>query len=276
MKRIVLVLLTSLGAWLVTPSGVVLADDFGTGIEVEATHKIGKKLKVGVTGEYRTQNGLEEIENERWSLGADVSYKLYNKKSSKWSASAAAGYVFIDRYKMAHWKESFDASESSPYRLKHIDSYWSKRHRGYVQASLSREVGKNWEFTLRERYQYTYTMESDPVLRLHYKSADGETYSPTNKVQSTKVYGGTDKQLLRSRLQAKWSKKKLPWKPFANIEVLNDVKDGFRLDQTRYTIGTDYKLTKSSTVGIIYRFKDKNSDDEEGGHLVKASYSFSF
>lgn len=255
MKRTVLLLLTSLGAWLATPSGVIMADDFGTGVEVEASHKIGKKLKVGLTGEFRTQDGLNEV--ERYAVGADASYKLYKEKKSPWEVSAAVGYVYIDRFKPQHLSSSGKNV---------IAEYWSPRHRGTASLTASYKFLKYWTISLRERYQYTYLTEQF-VER---------TKVLTGKRNDDKVIGGYDKQMLRSRVQLKWERKRSPWEPFVNVELFNDVKYSFAVNQIRYTIGTDYSLTKNNIVGVAYRYKDKSDSDEAAGHLVKFSYTFKF
>ena len=47
----------------------------------------------------------------------------------------------------------------------------------------------------------------------------------------------------------------------------------------RYTIGTDYKLSKTSKLSVYYRFQNEVSgddDDETGGHIIGLGYSFDF
>lgn len=255
MKKTILTLLACVGGWLANTDAMLWADDFGTGVELEATKKFASKLKLGLTGEYRTQDGVNE--SERWAIGANASYKLYNKKKSKWEASANAGYLFISRY----YPEHLSSSGKNV-----ITAYWSPRHRAFASLTGTYKINKQWELSLRERYQYTYIAEQFV-----------ERYKVRNGVRNDdKIIGGTDKQMLRSRLQLKWNKKKCPWEAFVNTEAFSDTKDSFSLNQMRYTVGAEYKVNKHNAIGLSYRHKDKQDADEESTHLLKASYSFSF
>ena len=51
------------------------------------------------------------------------------------------------------------------------------------------------------------------------------------------------------------------------------------VDKIRYTLGTDYKLSKTSKLSVYYRYQDEASsddDDESGGHVIGLGYSFDF
>ena len=224
------------------------ADDTGLGIEVSAEHKIVKGLSAEVEGEVRTQDGVSDL--ERWAVGAGVDYKL-----TKW-LKADVGYSLIMRYQ--------------PERLtdkgKLQSDYWSPRHRAYVSLSGSWKLPAHWELSLRERYQYTYEAKRNAVR-----------HDPTTGIRlSDKVKGGDGDQLLRSRVQFKWSRKKSAWSPYLHVEMLNDLQQGFSIDQMRYTAGFDYKLNKQNTLGVAYRFKDKSDKDEEKGHLFSLKYGYKF
>ena len=49
-------------------------DEFGVWTTLEASKKINKKLKAGFEAEFRTMDGVDDI--ERYSLGARIDYKL--------------------------------------------------------------------------------------------------------------------------------------------------------------------------------------------------------
>ena len=229
---------------------MAMADDSGAALEVGASHKLCKGLEASIDAEVRTQDGLGDM--ERWSIGAALEYKF-----CKW-LKADAGYTFIDRYIPAQVNSK---------GTKRTDDYWSPRHRAFVSATGIWKPNKHWELSLRERYQYTYeTKVNVPCYRL-----------ATGKRDDDKVKGDEGESLLRSRLQVKWTiRKKCPWTPFANVEALNDLGDGFSLDQMRYTIGTGYKINKHNSLGLSYRYKDKSNSDEAGGHLITLSYTYDF
>lgn len=253
---------------MVGTSGVVLADDFGTGIELEATKKVNKKLKVSLSGEFRTQDGVSDV--ERYAVGIDASYKFFKKKGNPLEMSAAAGYTFIDRSVPAKNKVRGDEGE---WDGEYVVGYWSQRHRAHGTVTASYKIGKRWTLSLRERYQFTHSM-ADSVKQ--YKTYEAAPHNPYQLKKRQQSVGGKDKADLRSRLQLKWERKRCPWEPAACIEVFDDVKDGFKVNQLRYTIGTDYNLNTNNTFGIAYRYKDKEDSDEAKGHLVKLSYTFKF
>ena len=224
------------------------ADDTGFGLEVGAEKKISKDLTAEVEGEYRTQDGLSET--ERWSIGASLDYKL-----AKW-LKADAGYCLIGR----------NIPERLTEKGKLQSQYWSPRHRAFVSLTGSWKLPAHWELSLRERYQYTYEVERNV-----------ERHNPaTGERLSDKVKGGDADQLLRSRVQLKWSRKRSPWAPYVNVEMLNDLRDAMGIDQMRYTAGVDYKLNKKNTLGASYRFKDKSDKDDDKGHLFSVQYSYKF
>lgn len=224
------------------------ADDSGLGIEVNTEKKICKGFNASINAEFRTQDGLNEA--ERWSLGAGLDYKF-----SKW-LKGNAGYIFINRHLAAYNTNKY-----------HYEADWQPRHRAFASMTGSWEVVKHFELSLRERYQYTYTTPIN--LERHYLS--------TPEVRaSDKIKEGEDEHLLRSRLQLKYSRKKCAWQPYASVEILNSLTDGFANDQMRYTLGTDYKINKQNQLGLSYRYKDKNNRDDSKGHLLTISYSYDF
>ena len=224
------------------------ADDTGLGIEVSAEHKITKGLSAEVEGEVRTQDGVSDL--ERWAVGASVDYKL-----TKWLKSDV-GYSLIYRY----------LPERLTDKGKLQSDYWSPRHRAFVSLTGSWKLPAHWELSLRERYQYTYETKRNV-----------ERHDPATGIRlSDKVKGGDSDQLLRSRVQLKWSRKKSDWSPYLQVEMLNDLTNSFSIDQMRYTAGVDYKLNKQNSLGISYRFKDKSDKEEDKGHLFSLKYGFKF
>lgn len=221
--------------------------DMGYGIELEASHKVAKKMESRLDAEIRTQDGLSDM--ERWSLGVSQSYKL-----TKW-LKADAGYTLLMRNIPAH--------NSNKYSW---EQYWSPRHRAYASLTGSWKLTKHLDFSLRERYQYTYEVERF-VQRFH---LDNGTRA------DDKVEGDEGEHLLRSRLQLKWSRKKCNWTPYFNVEFLNNLQDGMSLDQTRYIAGCDYKIDKKNAIGLSFRYKDKSDREDTKGHLISISYNYEF
>ena len=173
-------------------------------------------------------------------------------------------------------------------------AYWGPRHRATASLIGSFKAGR-FKIGVRERYQYTYRAASTcdrtryyytpnyeflkdivPDLEEWYlnEDADDEDYSYMKDAKNPKSY-----HMLRSRLSASYDIRKSKFEPFAEVEVFNDLVNRFALDKMRYTIGTDYKLSKTSKLSIYYRFQNEVSgddDDETGGHIIGLGYSFDF
>jgi len=225
-----------------------VADDKGAGIELSASKKVTKGLSISLDGEVRTQEAVSEM--ERFSIGADLSYKI-----SSW-LKADAGYLLMAKRTLEKAKKNYVYS-----------AYWSPRHRAFSSLTFSWEPIKHFEISLRERYQWTQTPGVN--VKRYYVRYPGvraaDKWAPT-----------ADEHLLRSRIEVQYSRKKLAWEPYVSIESLNDLSDGFANDQMRYTLGTDYRINKHNKVGLSYRYKDKSNSEEDKGHLVTVSYNHAF
>lgn len=242
-------LLLGIGFLLTVPFTELCAqdDDFGMGVSLKAKKKLTRDFAISADGEFRTQDGLSDV--ERWTAGVGATYRI-----ASWLKSDA-GYSFIYRRKLSEVTRKGNI----------VSSYWSPRHR--LHLSLSGEVKWNRvEFSLRERYQYTYRAScSVPKY-------DGEDGSPKADEEIT----GRGENMLRSRLQAKWNIRKSGFKPFASCELHHCISDDWKLDKTRWTVGTDYRLNKAHSLELSYRYQNHSDDDEASGHLVTIGYAFTF
>ena len=127
----------------------------------------------------------------------------------------------------------------------------------------------NWqrfEFSLRERYQYTYRTSQ---LVSKYDGDDGSQ-------KADEEITGKGKNVLRSRLQAEWNIKKSRFAPYASCELYHSMSDSWALDKTRWTLGTGYKINKKNSLDFFYRYQNHADDDETNGHVVGAGYTFKF
>lgn len=243
MKKILLSLL------LAMPFVSLQAQDMGFGVELEGSYKITKQVEASFDAEIRSQEGMSEM--ERLSFGASVDYKIGH------GSKIEAGYVLMAKQDLAH--------DSKKY---HYVDDWGTRQRAFVGYTFSVMWGKHVKASIRERYQYTYTAPAN--LERYY-------LSDLDHRASDKVEEAGHEHLLRSRVQLEFIiRKKCPWSPYLSLENLNDLSHHLRNDQTRYTLGTDYKLDKHNKLGLAYRFKDKSNKDEAKGHLVTISYSHAF
>ena len=169
--------ITLLAVFLCTMVAGVYAqsDDFGIWTSAEVKKKIFPGFDASVEGEFRTRDGVDNV--ERWSAGAGVAYRITS------FLKADGGYTFIYSHRPGEMTKKGN----------YVSDYWSPRHRMYL--SLTGKL--NWqrfEFSLRERYQYTYRTSQ------FVSKYDGDDGSQKADEEIT----GKGKNVLRSRLQAEW------------------------------------------------------------------------
>ena len=242
-KTLLLTLLLAL-PWI---GGYAQSDDFGIWTSAEVKKKLTTKLDASVEGEFRTRDGLSEV--ERWAASVGVAYKFNSY------LKADVGYTYI----YAH-RESETTKKGNI-----ISDYWSPRHRLSVSLTGSYKWNR-LEFSLRERYQMT-KRTAQTVSK--YDGEDGSQKDDEEIPAKTK-------SVLRSRLQVEWDIKKSRFTPYISAELYNSLDDGFSLDKTRYTIGTAYKFNKHHSLDVFYRYQNKSDDDESNGHVIGVGYRFKF
>lgn len=226
-------------------------DDFGLWYSIGAEKKIDKRWSAEIDGEFRTRNDARTA--DRWSIGADVDYRIL-----KW-LKASAGYSWL--YNNNPEKITYHTDGSlNGWR----PSYWGSRHRFNISLQGKISLGR-FDISLRERWQYTYR----PGQNVKRYDFDDNAWDYNRHVR------GKGSNVLRSRLQADWSRKKCPFNPYASVELFNN----WVLDKTRLTLGCDYKINKHNVVGLAYRFQATTShddDDEPNSHILQLSYQFKF
>lgn len=238
------------------------SDDFGLDFSVEAEKKIDKQWSVSLEGEFRRRDDAKT--NDRWSLGLGVDYKI-----AKW-VKASAGYSLLyDNTKRISYSDQEDVDDGDFDEVgmpKKCAQYWAPRHRFNVSLTFDKKLFGDFRFSLRERWQYTWRPEHTVSERWSYldEAYDGKA----------KTYGGSGKNVLRSRLQVEYDRKGLSLTPYANVEFWN----AWKLQKTRYTVGLDWKLSKQHAVGAFYYYQKVNDDDdlEPNRHLLGISYKFKF
>ena len=238
------------------------SDDFGLDFSVEAEKKIDKQWSVSLEGELRRRDDAKT--NDRWSIGLGVDYKI-----AKW-VKASAGYSLLyDNTKRISYSDQEDVDDGDFDEVgmpKKCAQYWAPRHRFNVSLTFDKKLFGDFRFSLRERWQYTWRPEHTVSERWSYldEAYDGKA----------KTYGGSGKNVLRSRLQVEYDRKGLSLTPYANVEFWN----AWKLQKTRYTVGLDWKLSKQHAVGAFYYYQKVNDDDdlEPNRHLLGVGYKFKF
>ena len=242
------------------------SDDFGVWTSIDASKKLSDKVKLGLEGEFRTTDGLSIV--DRRSLGVSLSYKPY-----KW-LKADAGYIYMNAYEPE--KTSIKEEVIEGKYDKNVDhAYRVDKERLFVSATGSFDVGR-FEFSFRERLQYTYTHAAATMEDKHrWGYVGGNLDTPTEEVKTEAEYKNSkNNTTLRSRLTVKWDIRKCPIKPFVSAELFTRVDEWNFHDKIRYRAGADYKIDKDNSVSLFYIYQNANDDDEPAGHAIGASYSF--
>ena len=242
------------------------SDDFGLDFTLEAQKKLSKTWSLSFEGELRTRNNTKTV--DRWSAGLGLDYK---PAAVKWLKLSAGYSLLYDNNERTTYFDATDdevidgdASVGDP---KKYAKYWAPRHRFNVSVTFDKKLIGDFRFSLRERWQYTYRPEHTVDERWSYfdNAYDGKP----------KTYDGKGKNVLRSRLQVEYDKKGLAVTPYVNVEFFN----AWRLEKVRYHAGLDWKLSKSHTVGMFYRYQHVNGDEDEletDCHLIGLGYKFKF
>lgn len=240
-KRIILLgfclCLALQGAW-------AQSDDFGVWTSVTAKKKLSKTWTLSAEGEYRTRDGISAT--DRWSGALGVTYRL----TSWLKADAAYTYLYSNEAEEVTKKGNI------------VPAYWYSRHR--VSASLTGSVDwGRFTFSLRERWQYTYRPEC------YVPKYDGDDGSRKDDEQVK----GKGENVLRSRLKAEYNIAHSPFTPYASCELYHN---GDGLDKSRWTIGSEYKISKQHSVELYYRYQDKRDADATDTHVLGIGYTIKF
>ena len=245
-KRKRLILLVLLFTALM-PQGLQ-ADDSGLILSAEASRKIRKGLNAGFEVEFRSRNDFRTA--ERVSLGASVSYKLL-----PW-LKASGGYNLL----IENNREEITYNDDLSYN-NWRPSYWGVRHRFNVSLTASYKV-RRVEFSLRERWQYTYRPEK-MIANFDFDEAEWEDH----KVR------GKGKNVLRSRLQAEWDIPRCKFDPFASVEFHNSK----HLDKTRFIVGVGHTIKKTHDFKLYYRYQLTGSHSSDPNiHMLGLGYTYKF
>ena len=224
------------------------ADDTGLILSAEASHKIRKGLNVDFGAEFRSRNDFRTA--ERVSLGASVSYKLL-----PW-LKASGGYNLL----IENNREEITYNDDLSYN-NWRPSYWGVRHRFNVSLTASYKV-RRVEFSLRERWQYTYRPEK-MIDNFDFDEAEWEDH----KVR------GKGKNVLRSRLQAEWDIPRCKFDPFASVEFHNSK----HLDKTRFIVGVGHTIKKTHDFKLYYRYQVTGSHSSDPNiHMLGLGYTYKF
>lgn len=82
------------------------------------------------------------------------------------------------------------------------------------------------------------------------------------------------KWVLRSKFTVSYNVKGLPLNPYASVDYGCGLN--YTANKWKYTVGTEYKLTKRQKLDVFYRFAHDDDEDEPDGHLIGVGYKLNF
>lgn len=226
--------------------------DWGGSYNLEFSKKIGKKLTLSFEEEYRTRNNFRSTERFMTTIGADYKLNRFLK--------IGADYTLIN----------IDTQDNQFYD-------WEVRHRWSAFITASHKIGR-FKISLREKFQQTYRMGVPSCETDSTYNTDEARWEYEQKERSN------PKKMLRSRLQVSYDIKKSKFEPYAAIELSHLIDDPINtgLARVRYTVGTDYKLSKHSKLNLFYRYNDEKTTNRKGdeydpdSHYIGVGFSHEF
>lgn len=191
--------------------------------------------------------------NFSWEVSEEVRVKESFGSFDRFNTSVSFGYKPVKWLKIAPGYSLFniyDVKESTG------EKSWKTRHRAFLNLTASVSAGQ-WKFSLRERPQVTVRTDS------------------INVMEKTKA-----SFVLRSRIQAEYSFRRVPLTPYALVEMTNTLNtpDTFHgqasasgpeisyklknhISKMRYSVGIKYKLDSHSSFDVNYRIDDGTDYD---------------
>lgn len=272
--------LLSLVAGLTLATTATAGDDFGLWGEAAVEKKINKQFSIDAALGFRAEENAARASRYDASLGATWKVCKYFRMG--------AGYVYLysrsPREVKAKYREDDDGrpvagADGRPvYQGYNVDhAFYRSKHRVFVEAVGKVKAGR-FEFSLRERYQFTHYMSAETLRDRYRLGADPTDHTVAGYEETvTDFKPAKDKHYLRSRLQVAYDIANCPVEPFVSYELSNDLTSTFALDKTRLRAGADWKVSKQHKLSLAYVFED-GADDDDGNrlHAIEVGYKFDF
>lgn len=149
--------------------------------------------------------------------------------------------------------------------------YWGATYRMVIDrqesssSSSTGGFGSQYEAELHHKYAFDVTLKEKfgrftPSFRLRYNNYADEDI--------------TDKEFLRYRAKVEYDVPKCRVTPFVSVELFQTIKES-ELYKTRYSVGFDYKVNKTSSLGLDYKLDFFNLK-YKNAHIISAGYKYKF
>jgi len=218
--------------------------DSGLWLDAGGSAKVTNRLNLNFGGEFRTRNNFKTV--ERFGVDVGASYKILDH------LKASAGYVML----INNFKEKENTKKN-----KYMPSYYGLRHRFYVALQGDVDAG-NFNFALRQKWQYTYRPES--ADRIY--DEDDDEWSPRK---------GKAEHMLRTRLKVEYDINNCPVTPYLYGELYYNGKG---MDKYRGFLGAEWKINKQHAIdfGALYQHYVSTSKYDTVDNFIAASISYKF
>ena len=214
------------------------------------------------------------------------------------------GYNYRQGYKMTdgYWRgrERYSLSLSASYKPSKRWTFTLKETLQYSHYNTTDSLDRTRYTTERHKWREAWKAEDDvrgmadprigdEDLPLYYDdfrysiNGDGDAlYTPAEKPERTLPFADDDKKaprrakdklVLRSKLTVEYNVKGLPLNPFASVDYGCGLN--YSTSKWKYTVGMDWKITKTNKFTIFYRYQHENDDDEPNGNLLGIGYKIS-
>lgn len=268
-------------ASLLTVPGTMQAqsDDFGYELGISGEKKIASGLKFGLDASMRTQDDAEKI--DRYTVGAELSLRLFQTKDKRFSLKANTGFEYMWTQKLQEKEDKYEdildengivvgKGDYKGYNL--TDKHWRNRTRTNLGLSASFNPNKRWSFSLKETVQYNHYCSVDSVGRIKYRYNKLGMLASEEPTFTSKTH--KDCFVLRSKLGASYDIRNIPIDVFASVDYGCGLN--YTTNKWKFTVGYDYKVSKTKKITLQYRYNTEDDDEEANGHLVGLSYKFEF
>lgn len=252
----------------------------GAWFEAAAEKNLSSRFSVEGALGHRLEDNFSQP--SRWDASIGLSYK-----ATPW-LKLSGGQIFIRDYNAEEATPKYNnAGQINGYN---VDApFWRNKLRSYFDATLKHKFSKRWSISLRERYQYTHNL-STTAVESKYRSPLANNPGHTGAVYT---YNGTDftkrteevenkrsrnRHYLRSRIGVEYDIKGLPLDPYFTYEMTNNLTEKLSVVRHRFTLGTDWKITKKHVLSMGYLYQTGTIDKGVKGHLhvLDIGYKFKF
>ncbi len=165
------------------------------------------------------------------------------------------GTAFTEISWSSGWHSGFNGGIAYRFiQKRQLDDSYELRHRYHLELSYRYKFNRSLSISLRERFQNQYK----DVNRM----ADG----------ITKEYA------LRSKLGLKYTPfKKLSFDGSCEVYYQLNNPEGNEIDNLRYSLGTEYKLSKKQSIELYYLIdQELHVNDPWTSYIVGLGYTFEF